>query len=88
MENILPKEKSFKTAFYTAFRNTTKFCEFLLEVRISKHTRQDLTSHPTPVSRGWQKSLDKVFFSPQINRISPKYAHSHIPCCMPRAPNT
>lgn len=64
MENILPKEKSLKTAFYTAFRNTTKFCEFLLQVRISKHTRQDLTSHATPVSRGWRKSLDKGFFFP------------------------
>lgn len=53
MENILPEEKSLETAIYTAFRNTTEFCEFLLKVRISKHTSQDLTSHLTPVSRGW-----------------------------------
>lgn len=60
MENILPEEKPLRTAIYTAFRNnTTEFCEFLLQLRISKHTSQDLTSHLPPVCRAWQKSLDK-----------------------------
>lgn len=64
MENILPEEKSLRTAIYTAFRNTTEFCEFLLQLRISKHTSQDLTSHLPPVCRAWQKSLDKGVFFP------------------------
>lgn len=51
MENILPEEQSLRTAIYAAFRNITELCEFLLQVRISKH--KNLTSHLTTASRGW-----------------------------------
>lgn len=83
MEKILQEEKSLKTTIYS-ISHTTKFCELLVLITISKHTAQYLTSCMSPVTAlqdiWWKTKAPTKFVFLQIN---PRYffKHVHSPIC-------